>query len=438
MGPQESGYGMKDPKKERYIYLMLAIFGAISLSIVFFFFMFRLQGIGTALKQLGSILAPFIYGGVFAYLLRPLCNAFETFFAEFLPKKTRRAAGPLAVTLSMLSGIFLVYALIDMVAPQFVRSIVTIWNVLPDKITQLVSWCTQKFGEDERIVQFINNNYENAMTQIEEWVKNTLLPQFSNIVTGVGTTVWSVVQFFYNLLVGLIVAVYLLAGRKRFARQGTLIVRSMFNPKWSSIILEEVKLVDEMFGGFIDGKLLDSLIVGVICYISCLILRIPNALLASVIVGVTNIIPVFGPAIGAVPATLLILIEEPMKALWFLIFCVLILQQLDGNVIGPRILGNSTGLSGFWVMFAIILFGGIWGFAGMIIGVPLFAVIYDLIKKMVKKGLKRNDSPEAWEKYKAEYPDAPPKTAELPKIDISKLGKAMQKTNGSKNKKKKK
>ena len=200
---------------------------------------------------------------------------------------------------------------------------------------------------------------------------------------------WQVLKFVYNILIGLIVAVYVLHGRKRFGKQARLIVRSIFSDRWADRILEEVEFIDRMFGGFINGKILDSAIIGVLCYIACLIFKFPSALLVSVIIGVTNVIPFFGPFIGAIPATLLILIQNPIKALWFVLF-VLVLQQLDGNIIGPKILGNTTGLSSFWVLFAILLFGGLWGFVGMIVGVPLFSVIYDVIKKLVIHGLQRH------------------------------------------------
>ena len=156
-----------------------------------------------------------------------------------------------------------------------------------------------------------------------------------------------------------------------------------------------------MFVGFINGKLLDSAIIGVICYVCSLIFKFPNAMLISVIVGVTNIIPFFGPFIGAVPSALVIFIESPVMALWFLIFIVA-LQQVDGNIIGPKILGNSTGLSSFWVLFSILVFGGMWGFIGMVIGVPLFAVIYDIAKKLVLHGLKRNGCEDMLEGAKEE------------------------------------
>lgn len=396
---------MKDPKKQRYFYAMMAGFGTISLSVLFFFFLYRLQGIGNVISQLSTILAPFIYGGIIAYLLRPMCNSLEAFFQLRLPKKMRRFANAFAVVFSLMVGVLVVYALITMVVPQLVESVVTLWNALPTKMEQLVNWATETFGKDERVVQFVEKNYRNYFTDIDKWVQANVIPQVSSLVTNVGTSVWQVLKFVYNILIGLIVAVYVLHGRKRFGKQARLIVRSIFSDRWADRILEEVEFIDRMFGGFIDGKIIDSAIVGVLCYIGCTVLKIPSALLVSVIVGVTNVIPFFGPVIGAVPSTLLILIDSPLKALWFLIW-VIVLQQLDGNVIGPKILGNRTGLSGFWVMFSIILFGGLWGIVGMIICVPLFAVIYDTVRRLVRRGLRRRNHTELWDEYRAQFPDS--------------------------------
>ena len=396
---------MKDPKKQRYFYAMMAGFGTISLSVLFFFFLYRLQGIGNVISQLSTILAPFIYGGIIAYLLRPMCNSLEAFFQLRLPKKMRRFANAFAVVFSLMVGILVVYALITMVVPQLVESVVTLWNALPTKMEQLVNWATETFGKDERVVQFVEKNYRSYFTDIDKWVQANVIPQVSSLVTNVGTSVWQVLKFVYNILIGLIVAVYVLHGRKRFGKQARLIVRSIFSDRWADRILEEVEFIDRMFGGFIDGKIIDSAIVCVLCYIGCTVLKIPSALLVSVIVGVTNVIPFFGPVIGAVPSTLLILIDSPLKALWFLIW-VIVLQQLDGNVIGPKILGNRTGLSGFWVMFSIILFGGLWGIVGMIICVPLFAVIYDTVRRLVRRGLRRRNHTELWDEYRAQFPDS--------------------------------
>ena len=402
---------MKDPVKRRYVYLMLSIFGGIGLSVVLFFVVYRFRGVGDALNKLGSILAPFAYGGVVAYLLRPMCNLYEGLFQKYLPKKLKKLSNGLAVGLSMISGLLIVYALIIMIAPQLFSSIQTLWLSLPDKISALYAWAMATFGENEKLVSLFNTVYNTVNTDLQNWADNTLAPYVSSvvsIVSGVGSSVWKVLMFLYNLLIGLIVAVYLLFSRKKFARQSVLIIRSALKPKWAELLLDEVAFIDRMFGGFIDGKILDSAIIGVLCYIGCTIFRFPNALLVSAVVGITNVIPFFGPIIGAVPSTLLILIESPIKALWFVVF-VLALQQLDGNVIGPKILGDRTGLSSFWVLFTIILFGGLWGVFGMVIGVPLFGVIYDTVKKLVRRGLDKKGQIEVWEQYKADYPDEEPK-----------------------------
>ena len=309
--------------------------------------------------------------------------------------------------MSMITGILVVYALIIMIAPQLFKSVMSLWDTLPGKVDQFVSWATTKFGEDEKIVYLFSRLYNQIYNEVDNWGRENLLPYLTNImniVGGVGSGVYKVLLFLYNLLIGLIVACYLLSSRKQFARQGEMIIRSLFKPRWADLVMEEIVFMDRMFGGFIDGKLLDSGIIGVLCYIGCVVFRFPNALLVSAIVGITNVIPFFGPFIGAVPATILIMIENPVKGLWFIVF-VLALQQLDGNIIGPKILGDRTGLSSFWVLFAIVLFGGLWGVPGMVICVPVFAVIYNTIKRLVRRGLHQKGQSEIWENYKADYPD---------------------------------
>lgn len=380
---------MKQPEKRPYVYGMLAGFGAISLSVVLFFLLYRLQGVGAAVQTVVGILKPFIYGGVIAYLLRPLCNWLSLNLRHALKGKHTKMADALAIILSMATGILVVYMLIVMIVPQLYYNIRSLWGSIPDKVNNLIAWFTEKFGENETLLENFNTSYTRIYTALEQWVKDVILPQVTVIVSGVGTSVWKMFLFLKDLLIGLIVAVYLLASRKRFARQSVLVIRSVLRPKWADMFLEEVQIADQMFAGFIDGKLMDSAIIGVLCYIGCCIFKFPNALLISVIVGVTNVIPFFGPFLGAIPSTVLILFENPQKALWFVLF-VVVLQQIDGNIIGPKILGEHTGVSSFWVLFSILLFGGLWGIVGMVIAVPLFAVIYDIAKKMVRRGLRRN------------------------------------------------
>ena len=296
-----------------------------------------------------------------------------------------------------------------MIVPQLITSVTTLYYTAQANITKFMNWANhlEFIEKNEQITELLNSAYAALNTNLDTWntwLKNTLLPSMQNILSGAAIGVLNVVTVAKNLIIGIIVAVYMLASRKRFVQQGKLVLHSIVRPRWAQLITEEVKYADRMFGGFINGKIMDSAIIGVLCYIGCLIFKFPSALLVSVIIGVTNVIPFFGPFIGAIPATLLILIQSPIKALWFVLF-VLVLQQLDGNIIGPKILGNTTGLSSFWVLFAILLFGGLWGFVGMIVGEPLFAVIYDVIKKLVIHGLQRHQELTLLNSYHDQFGD---------------------------------
>ena len=220
-----------------------------------------------------------------------------------------------------------------------------------------------------------------------------LLPTVQGMMGGAVTAVTSVVTVFKNLILGLIICIYALLGRKRFTRQGKALVYSVFKPEWAQKVLREFSFIDKTFVGFFGGKILDSAIIGLICYVFCMIMTavagFQNAVLISVIIGVTNVIPYFGPFIGAVPSALLIFISSPRNCLIFLIF-VVILQQFDGNILGPKLLAGSVGLTGFWVLFAITLFQGLFGFVGILVGVPVFAVIYDLARRWILLGLEKH------------------------------------------------
>ena len=398
----------KKPHVKPYIYGMLAGFGAISLSILFFFFIYRFDGFGDAVSTMTGILMPFIYGAVIAYLLKPVCNTIENFLHRIFPQKMHGLANMLAIAATLLFGILVVYALVMMVVPQVISSVTSLYYTAQTSITRFMRWINTQdvFLDNATLMGYFNDAYDSITSNLAS-LRITLLPSLQNlqgVLSSVGVGVINVVTWFKNLLIGLIVAVYLLASRKKLVKQAKMILYSIFKPRWAQLIQEEVLYADRMFGGFINGKILDSAIIGVLCYFACIVFKFPSALLVSVIIGVTNVIPFFGPFIGAVPATLLILIQSPIKALWFVLF-ILILQQLDGNIIGPKILGNSTGLSSFWVLFAILLFGGLWGFVGMIIGVPLFAVIYDVVKKLVIHGLRRNDELEMLGTYHEAFGD---------------------------------
>ena len=396
----------KKPHIKPYLYGMLAGSGAIALSIIFFFLIYRFDGFGSAISTLTGILMPFIYGAVIAYLLKPVCKTIENFLRRFIPERMKGLISALSIALTILLGLLIIYALCMMIIPQLITSVTSLYYTAQRNIARFVQWANHvEFIEsNQQIMDLLNNAYDTLNTSVDNLVKTKLLPSMQNILSGAAIGVLSVVTWAKNLVIGIIVAVYMLASRKRFVQQAKLVLYSVFKPVWAGRIIEEIQYADKMFGGFINGKIMDSAIIGVLCYIGCLIFKFPSALLVSVIIGVTNVIPFFGPFIGAIPATLLILIQNPIKALWFVLF-VLVLQQLDGNIIGPKILGNTTGLSSFWVLFAILLFGGLWGFVGMIVGVPLFAVIYDVIKKLVIHGLKRHEELELLSAYHDRFGD---------------------------------
>lgn len=383
---------MNSNNKKNYVYWMFAIFGAIALNIVLFFLIFRFREFGGVIGKIIGILKPMIYGAAIAYLLKPMCNVYEDKLREHLPNKLKKLSKAAAITGSMLTMLVIVYLLLMIIIPQVVNSVTSLINTLPSKLNYAAAWLEATLKEDTVIAGYVTEIYISLKDQAIDWMSNELIPNIQNIqniLQGVGLQIWNSVMFLKNILIGLIVAVYLLASRKKFAEQSKMVLYSLIKTKWSDTILEELRYADNTFVGFINGKLLDSAIIGVICYICCLIFKFPNAMLVSVIVGVTNIIPFFGPFIGAIPSALLIFMDSPLQSLWFLVF-ILVLQQVDGNIIGPKILGNTTGLSSFWVLFSILVFGGLWGFVGMVIGVPLFAVIYDVIKKLVFYGLRRN------------------------------------------------
>lgn len=380
---------MTKEEQRKYMYRIGSGFAVLALAILLYFFLFRFESLKSRFYQIQDILMPFIYGAVLAYLLRMPSRFLEKRMEKYLPGKTKKFAGGLAIVCSI-AGLFLVInLLLSMVVPELVKSIATVFEALPGAIDRLSAWIKKTLEGNEVLGNYVQTAIAGINEKLQVWSKTDLMPMLQGMMSGVTSTVSSVVRGIVNLMIGLVVCVYLLNSRKLFARQGKAVLYSIFNTKWADRIYEEILYADKSFAGFFSGKLLDSTIIGLICYVFCLIFRFPDAMLVSVIVGVTNIIPYFGPYIGAIPSFLLILMVDPVKAFEFLVF-IIILQQFDGNILGPKLLADSTGLSGFWVLFSITFFGGVLGFVGILIGVPLFAVIYDIIRKLVRYGLKKH------------------------------------------------
>ena len=323
-------------------------------------------------------------GIVIAYLLNPVVEFYERHLdrslGKFIEKKTKKKVSMrgLSIFISVIIVLAVIALLIMMVVPQIYTNISNLVYSFPEQIQDLVGKLMELAKNNEKVRNAINGFYDNFMNYITNWIKSDMLGQVSVVIDGImgifGTAV--------NCLVAFIVAIYVLLSKETFRRQIKKVINAFFNERQTNVIVSVVKESDKIFGGFISGKIIDSFIIGVICFVCCLILRMPYVALVSVIVGVTNLIPFFGPYIGAIPSAVLILLDSPSKGIVFIIF-IAILQQVDGNIIGPKILGQSTGLSPFWVVFAIFLGNGLFGIVGLFIGVPLWAVVYYLIKRYV-------------------------------------------------------
>lgn len=378
---------------KKIFFQSLTAFLSLALAILLFFAILKLDEIRGSFHWLLDVLTPFIYGGTMAYLLKTPCGFLERQFEAILPDKHKKWANLLSVVAVMLISALILYLLLSTVLPEMWTSIVALAAAVPPKVDEFTRWVLSHLEGNEVLQNYVNN----AFTTMEDWGKNwattDLLPTMQGMMGGVVTTVGSVLTVAKNIILGVIICIYLLASRKKFTRHAKALVYAVFKPERADKLLKECAHIDVTFVGFFGGKILDSAIVGLICYIFCAIMSVAagfqNAVLISVIIGVTNVIPYFGPFIGAVPAALLILISSPRNCLIFLIFIV-ILQQFDGNVLGPKLLAGSVGLTGFWVLFAITLFQGLFGFVGILVGVPVFAVIYDLARRAILSRLEKH------------------------------------------------
>jgi len=408
---------MKFRWDKKYLYGGITAFLVIVCAICFFLLLNRFGEVLGALRFLGDLLMPFIIGLVVAYLLSPVVEFFENkcffplgawcgkTFEGRLPRPGRKKPGKekkpsrlpriFSIILTFILTITLVSGLVVMVVPKLIDTVYAVAQSLPGYFVKMERWAIELSASYPEVGAFIEEQFNDVSESVVNWLKTNLLPHMNQLV---GTLTSGVVGFASSLMdmfVGLIVAIYVLFSKERFVAQAKKMAYALFPVKGANLILKLTRRADGMFGGFIKGKIIDSSLMGILCFIgmSALpFLHSPYTLLISVLIGVTNIIPFFGPFIGAIPSALLLLMVDPWKCLWFILF-ILVLQQLDGNVIGPRILGDSTGLSAFWVMFAIMVFGGLFGFVGMIIGVPAFALVYSLVVEYVESRLARRALP---------------------------------------------
>lgn len=388
-------------------YLKIGIIGAAILAsgILCAFVLFKMPVIISVLKGITEILKPFLYGVVFAYLLAPLCNKIEEKLFQIFPKaktKARRFICFIAIVISLCVAIAVIWLIIMMIIPQVWDSVMKIIQMVPQKLIVVNNWIEHMLENQPELQAYFEEFSSQAESNIDSLLNVDTIQKVQSIINSLSVQLFGVLGVVKNIFLGLLISAYLLGSRKLFGAQAGLILHGVFSDKWAKIIEEEICYTDKMFNGFLVGKIIDSAIIGLLCFAGTSIMGFEAPAFISVIIGITNIIPFFGPFIGAIPCGLLLLLENPMHCLYFIIF-IFVLQQLDGNVIGPKILGNTTGVSSFWVLFAILLFGGMWGVVGMVIGVPLFAVIYDIIRKLVYRGLRKHKRESMITDYEEKY-----------------------------------
>lgn len=375
-----------DDKNSHYFKLGITIALGLSAAVVVYFLISRYEGILTGFNIILSALQPVIVGAVLAYLLCPIAKFFERHLGH---GKISRFSRPLSTFLTVLLAFAVIALFCAMVLPQLTESAIGLVMGLPDMVKAQLERLDSYLKADSEAAAVMLEMVESVENFLTDWIKNHLLSTISTL----SNSVLSIGSMIINLVVAVIVAIYLILDRERYLAQCRKLFFSVSkNERVNTVVMETLAQVNQIFGGFISGKLLDSLIVGVICFVFLTVVQMPYALLISVIVGVTNIIPMFGPFIGAIPSAFLLLLVSPGKCLVFLIF-IIILQQIDGNIIGPRILGNSTGLSALYVTVAMLLFGKLMGFLGMIIGVPLFATLYYIVKRLAESSLRKQEKP---------------------------------------------
>ena len=399
---------MKHNENTKYVKLGITGAAVLAFGFAILYILNQSKNIAEGIRIIFNILKPFFYGALIAYILAPMCNKMDARFLKWFPnasEKQQKKLKFLSIAIAIVCAVTVVVLLIILILPQVWDSTIRLIRILPARLAycnRLIDKVLQDQPELQSYFNHFSSQIESSLNDILS-ANSSMMQTIQGIINNITVQLIEVLSVFKNMFLGFLIAVYLLASRKLFGAQAKLLLYGVFPNKWAELIEEEVRYTDKMFNGFFVGKIIDSAIIGLICFAGTTILGFESAAFISVVIGVTNIIPFFGPFIGAIPCALLLLLgTHPWDALYFLIFIV-ILQQIDGNIIGPKILGNTTGVSSFWVLFSILLFGGLWGIVGMVIAVPLFGVIYDIIRKLVNRGLRRNQQEEMRTEYDRDF-----------------------------------
>lgn len=395
---------MREEHDRRYFKWGLTALTVIFISILLVVIFTNLPGFFALLGSIGKILSPLVSGIVIAFLLNPIFNFVDLRLRPLLrkrgmkEKKARTFSRAVALVFAFLFGTFIVYAFFAMLVPQLYESVMSIVESAPEYYQSLEKWAVNILEGNPEIRTYVEKALETIQTYVQNWVKTSFLSDVQKLLATLTTSVMAVVKSITNFIIGLVASIYILWSKDTFQAQAKKMVVAAFKPAAADHLLDLGSSINRIFSGFIIGKIIDSAIIGVLCYICMTLMKMPYTALIATIVGVTNVIPVFGPFIGAVPSALIILLVDPLQAFYFVIF-IIVLQQVDGNVIGPKILGNTVGISGFWVLISITVAASIFGFAGMLLGVPVFAVIYLIISDIVNSALRRKNKTTVTDDY---------------------------------------
>ena len=372
----------------------ITVFILLFMAIACYFLFLRWGNVVKGWNTISGILAPVSFGLIIAYLLDSLVSAFIHLFERIpLPARANKARWgnvyrALSIVASEVIFVLVIALLISSIIPQIIDSLMTIISNIDTYAANLEAWSTPLLEDYPAVKPYVLEQFKAAETFITDFLKNDLL----SVITRVTSGLFEVGTYVYNFIIGLIVSIYLLFSKTRLIGHFKKLLYTLCPPAHANRTLEIARYTNRVFKAFLVGKLVDSTIIGLLCFLGTTLLRIPYSLLISIVVGVTNVIPYFGPFIGAIPSALLVLMLDPYKCLVFVIF-IIVLQQIDGNLIGPKILGNTTGVSSLGVLISILVGGGLFGLPGMLVCVPTYAVLYSLIKGCAEQKLTKHGMP---------------------------------------------
>ncbi len=395
-------------KYEKYLLAGITAFCVVAAALILKLIFDNLGAISQGIHMVNSALKPVYIGLIISFLLSPLVNKSDQYI--FLPLmhkiiKREKTAGSVARGLSVavviLLSLLVVFSLVMMVVPEVVHSIASLVNNMPSYYRNLVSWGDRVFKSNPYISNYFDQVSQSVYQKFLSWLQNDLLPNSNKLLSTLTDGITNLINVLMNFLIGIIISVYLMAGKENFCAQAKKLMYALFPVHWVEGALDVLSETHTVFAKFISGKLIDSLIVGILTFIIMSIAGVPYTVLISVIIGVTNVLPYFGPYIGTIPCAILILIANPMKGILFIVL-IIILQQFDGNILGPMILGDSIGLKSFWILFSILFFGSLFGLVGMVCAVPVFAMIYRWVKRWCNRRLSGKGIPVETAHYRSD------------------------------------